>query len=141
MCEQYFGKLLGGTMTDIAHEHFPSMFERSANSRSKWFLQDGCPIQYSVVTKRVSKKTGTFVFCIPPHSPDLNLIESIGMGNMGIRKDTIKRNITAETFTSFSQRMKIFIQTISKRTINCVIGTMEKQIKMVLHAKGNRIKY
>ena len=75
------------------------------------------------------------------HSPDLNLIESIVMGNMGIRKDTIKRNITAETFTSFSQRMKILIQTISKRTINCVIGTMEKQIRMVLHAKGNQIKY
>ena len=35
LCEQYFGRLSGGTMADIAHEHFPSMFERSANPRSK----------------------------------------------------------------------------------------------------------
>ena len=42
--EQYFGRLSGATMADIALEHFPSMFERSANPRAKWFLQDGCPI-------------------------------------------------------------------------------------------------
>ena len=105
------------------------------------FSKMGVPFNIQLSQRESPKKTGTFVFCIPPHSPDLNLIESIGMGNMGIQKDTIKRNITAETFTSFSQRMKIFIQAISKRTINCVIGTMEKQIKMVLHAKGNQIKY
>ena len=35
LCKQYFGRLLGGTMADIAREHFPSMFERSANPRVK----------------------------------------------------------------------------------------------------------
>ena len=43
LSEQYFGRLSGGTMTDIAREHFPSMFERSANPRAKWFLQIQLP--------------------------------------------------------------------------------------------------
>ena len=60
---------------------------------------------------------------------------------MEIQKDTIKRNITGETFTSFSQRVKSLIQRIPKRTISCVIDSMDKRIKMVLRAKGNRIKY
>lgn len=54
--------------------------------------------------------------------------------NREIRKDTIKRDITERTFTSFSQRVKILIQIIPKRTINCVIDSKDKWIKMVLRA-------
>ena len=142
LCKQYFGRLSGNTMADIAREHFPSMFERSANPREKQFLQDGCPIQNSVAAKRVYDEIGALVFCIPPRSPDLNPIENVfHLVNMEIRKDTIKRNITEETFPSFSQRVKRLIQRIPKRTINHVIDSMDKRIKMVLRAKGNRIKY
>ena len=142
LCEQYFGRLSGGTMVDIAREHFPSMFERSANPRAKRFLQDGCLIPNSAAAKRVYNEIGAFVFCIPPRSPNLNPIENVfHLVNMEIRKNTIKRNITEQTFTSFSQRVKSLIQRIPKRTINCVIDSMNKWIKMVLRAKGNRIKY
>ena len=142
LCEQYFGRLSCGTTADIAREHFPSMFERSANSRAKRFLQDGFPIQNSVAAKRVYDEIGAFVFCIPPRSPNLNPIENVfHLINMEIRKDTIKRNITEKTFTSFSQRERSLIQGIPKRTINRVIDSMEKRIKMVLSANGNRSKY
>ena len=92
-------------VADIARENFPSMFERSANPRAKRFLQDGFPIQNSVAAKRVYDEIGAFVFCLPPHSPDLNPTENVfHLVNMETRKDTIKRIITEKTFTSFSQR-------------------------------------
>ena len=37
-CEQYFGKILSGTMADIVREHFSFMFKRSANVRAKQLL-------------------------------------------------------------------------------------------------------
>ena len=96
----------------------------------------------SVAAKRVHNEIGAFVFCIPHRSSDLNPIENVfHLINVEIQKDTIKRNITGGTFTSFSQRVKSLIQRIPKRTINCVIDIMDKRIKMVLRAKGNRIKY
>ena len=53
MCEQYVGRLSGGTMADVAREHFPSMFESSPNQTAKRFLQDRCPTKNSVTAKRV----------------------------------------------------------------------------------------
>ena len=85
---------------------------------------------------------GAFIFCILPRSPNLNPIENaFDLVNMEIQKGTIKGNITEETFTLFSQRVKNLIQRIPKRTINRAIDSMGKRIKMVLRAKGNRIKY
>ena len=112
--EQYFTRLSGGTMVYTTREHFPSMFERSANKGAKPFFQDGCPIQNSVATKRVYDEIEAFVFCISLRSPNLNWIENVfHLVNKEIQKDTIKRNVTEETFTSFSQRVKRLIQKIS----------------------------
>ena len=139
--EQYFGRLSGATMTNIAREHFPSMFERSANPRAKWTLQDGCPIENSFAARTEYDEIVAFVFCIPPHRPDLNLIEYIfHLVNMEIRKDTTKRNITEETLISSSQRVNSLVQKIPKRTINHVIDIMDNGIKTALRARDNRIK-
>ena len=115
--EQYFTKLSGGTMVYTTREHSPSMFERSANTGAKPFFQDGCPIQNSVATERVYDEVESFVLCITLRSPNVNRIENaFHLVNKEIQKDTIKRNITEETFTSFSQRVKRLIQRIPKRT-------------------------
>ena len=104
-------------MVYTTREHSPSMFERSANTGAKPFFQDACPIQNSVATERVYDEVESFVLCITLRSPNVNRIENaFHLVNKEIQKDTIKRNITEETFTSFSQRVKRLIQRIPKRT-------------------------
>ena len=133
--EQCFSRLSCGTMADIECEHFPSMFERSANTRQKCFLQDGCFIQNLVSANIIYDETGAFLFYIPPRILDLSPVKFFFFFlYTKIRKDTIKRDITERIFTSFSQRVKILIQIITKRTINCAIDSKDKWIKMVLRA-------
>ena len=131
-----FWKIIRGHNGRYSTWAFPFHVRKECQPKSKAVSPN------SIAAKRVHNEIGAFVFCIPPCSSDLNPIENVfHLINMEIQKDTIKRNITGETFTSFSQRVKSLIQRIPKRTISCVIDSMDKRIKMVLRAKGNRIKY
>ena len=142
MCEQYFGRINGEKMAEIANQHFPTMFERSASPRAKRFLQDGCPAQNSVATLRAYETMGATVFRILPRSPDLNPIENVfHLVNMEICRDTIENNITEESFADFSQRVKRIMLSIPVRRINNTIDSMDRRIPMVIRLNGNRTKY
>ena len=120
---------------------FPFHVRKECQPKSKVDSPRWVSIENSLAARTEYDEIGAFVFCIPPHRPDLNLIEYIfRLVNMEIRKDTTKRNITEETLISFSQRVNSLVQKIPKRTINHVIDIMDNGIKTALRARGNRIK-
>ena len=47
LCEQYHGRINGEMFADFILKHFNETFEKSANPRGKFFLQDGDPSQNS----------------------------------------------------------------------------------------------
>ena len=78
----------------------------------------------------VLENLGATVVSIPALSPDLNPIENFfDLIGKAIKEDTIKKNITNETFHEFSERVRKSIQ------------SMDKRVGMTIAAKGNRIKY
>ena len=69
-CDQYFERLTGKAFAEYVRLHFSHVFEKSANSSAKRFLQDGDPCQNSAVARRAFKQVGAVKFSIPPRSPD-----------------------------------------------------------------------
>ena len=142
LCEQYFGPITGTKFADIVDSSFDSAFENSINPVLKRFLMDGCPRQNSKTALRAVARIGGLVFKIPPRSPDLNPIENFF--NLVVQKlnnEAIEKDITDETFQSFSERVKRCMLSFPVKVIDKIISTMEKRINMVLKAKGQRIKY
>ena len=54
----------------------PEAFDKSIDSFGRKVLIDGCPRQNSKKALKALEDVGALVFKIPPHSPDLNLIEN-----------------------------------------------------------------
>ena len=52
-----------------------------------------------------------------------------------------EKNLTQETFKQFSEQIRKIIVNYPTIIIDKLIESMEKQIRMVIKAKGNGIKY
>ena len=68
---------------------------------------NGCPRQNSRIAFRAVARIGGLVFKIPPRNLDLNPIENFF--NLVVQKlnnEAIEKDITDETFQSFSERVK-----------------------------------
>ena len=76
-CEQYYGNITGELFSDFVREHFPVMFEKSANPKGKLFLQDGDPRQNSKKAKIALDAVDCRQFSIPARSPDANKAQKI----------------------------------------------------------------
>ena len=140
--EHYFGQITGTIFDDIVDWSFGSAFENSINPVFQRFLMDGCPRQNSRIALRAIARIGKLVFKIPPRNLDLNPIENVF--NLVVQKlnnEAIEKDITDETFQSFSERVKRCMLSFPVKVIDKIISTMEKRINMVLKAKGQRIKY
>lgn len=141
LCEQY-KQISGPKYAKMCDECLPQAFDLSINPRDRRFVQDGDPSQNSAVAKEVLENMGAKVVTIPARSPDLNPIENFfHLIGKAIVEDTKRKNITKETFDEFSSRVKDIIVNFDKKTINSLIGSMDKRIKAVIKAKGERTKY
>ena len=68
---------------------------------------DGYPKQNSRTVLRAVARISGLVFEIPPESPDLNPIENFfNLVVQRLNNEAIEKNITDETFQSFSERAK-----------------------------------
>ena len=67
---------------------------------------------------------------IPAHSPNLNPIENVFhlVSESSLARQTVQENITRETLAQFSARLKKNMEKFSVKTINYIIGTMNKHM-------------
>lgn len=141
-CDQFFERLTGEKFAVYVCDHFPQIFSKSANPKAKRFLQDGDPVQNSAAAKRAFKETGAFMFSIPARSPDLNPIENLfHLVSRQLEKDALDMEITRENFEQFSARVKRTVENFPASTIDNIIMTMDKRVRMIMNKRGERLKY
>ena len=58
-----------------------------------------------------------------------------------LNNEAIEKDITDETFQSFSERAEKCILSFPFEVIDKIISAMDKRINIVLKAEGQRIKY
>ena len=142
LCEQYFGSMTGAKMAEIIQGSFPEAFIKSADPIGKRVLMDGCPRQNAKISLDAMYAVGGKLFKIPARSPDVNPIENLfHLISRTLKQQAIENNITRETFTEFSARVKSIMENFSISTINNLIGSMDKRVHMILKSNGNRIRY
>ena len=142
MCRQYFGAITGGMFAKIVRDEFETAFMKSSNPNDKLFLMDGCPRQNSKLAKQAIERAGATIFSIPPRSPDLNPIENFfHLVSNALSAEVINRRIEKETFEEYSLRVKNCIMNFPVSEVDKIIETMEKRVKLVIQAKGQRTKY
>ena len=108
----------------------------------KRLLMDGCLRQNSRTALRALAHIGCMVFKIPTKNLDQNPIQNFF--NLVVEKlnnEAIEKDITDETFQSFSERGKRCMLRFPVEVIDKIISTMDERINTVLKGKGQRIKY
>ena len=79
---------------------------------------------------------------IPTRSSDLNPIENIfNQVSMILQNQVVEQNITKETLSEFSARVKDTLIKFDSEKINKMIDSMPKRLNDVLKAKGQQINY
>lgn len=142
MRQEYEATLNGKTFSEFVRQYLPPCFQDSANPDGKLFLQDGDPSQNSKLAMDALAEIGAKKFSIPPRSPDLNPIENVfHLAKRQLKKDAIAKQITHECYRDFVTRVKETLQAMDVGVIDKTIRSMNKRIKMVVEAKGQRIKY
>ncbi len=141
-CVPYTGNIDGEFCYNFIREHFPEMFQASANPKGKLFLQDGDPNQNSKRAREGMDTIGCRLFKIPARSPDLNPIENVfHLVGKKLQKDALDNSITKETYQEFCSRIKKTMKEFPTDVIDRTIESMPRRIEMVIKSKGNRIKY
>ena len=141
LCEQY-DEISGEKFAKMMDSCLPQAFQLSINPYDRLFVQDGDPSQNSAVAKEIIENIGAQVVEIPARSPDLNPIENFfGLLEKALRDDAKKKNIRKETFQEFSARIRNIVVNYDNTVISNLIGSMDRRIKAVIKAKGQRTKY
>ena len=82
------------------------------------------------------------MFKIPPRSHDLNPIENLfNLVLQKLNNEAIEKEIAEGSFRSFYERVKRCILNFPVEVVDKSISAMERRIKIVLKAKGQRIKH
>ena len=141
-CEQYTGRINGEKFAEYVRGGFDEIFELSSNPRARRFLQDGDPSQNSKKAKRAMDRMSAKMVGIPARSPDLNPIENVfHLVKKKLESDAIERQITSESFEQFCNRVKHTLLNFPTKTVDNIIDSMPKRLKMVIKRKGQRIRY
>ena len=141
-CIQYNSPINGEFCYEFIREHFPGMFQVSANPRGKLFLQDGDPNQNNRRAIEGVDSIGCRVPKIHAQSPDLNPFENIfHLLGKKLQKDVLEKKIVKVTFGEFCNRIKQTMMDFPSGVIDQTIKSMPKRIDMVIKNKGNRTKY
>eukprot|EP00794_Sanderia_malayensis_P001901 gene1901-2159_t len=135
-CIQYNKQIDGEFCYEFIREHFPGMFENSANAKGKLFLQDGDPNQNSKRAHEGIESIGCRVLKIPARSPDLNPIENVfHLVGTKLQKDSLEKNIVKETYEQFCNRIKKTMMEFPSEVIDRTIASMPKRMNMVLKSR------
>ena len=141
-CHQYSGHINGEKFSEMVRLYFPDLFQGSANSVRKIFLQDGDPSQNSKRARDTWEALGYSMFSIPPRSPDLNPIENtFHLIGKKLKKDAIEMNLEQETYEQFVRRVKKTVLNFDQGIIDKTIASMPRRIAAVIKSKGQRTKY
>ena len=82
------------------------------------------------------------LYKIPARSPDSNPIENLfHLVGSQLRKDTIKKNISKETFEQFCWRIKKGLLNFSPAIIPKTIESMSKRVDAIIASKREGINY
>ena len=143
LSKQYKGSITGQKFTNIVNSwEYEEALRNSSNSVQRRMLMDGCPRQNAKCALEALEDLGVLVFKIPARSPDLNPIENMfHLVGRRLSEEAIQRNITQETFKEFSARVKTTLENFPIKTINRIIDSMPRRVKMVIKRKGQRIRY
>ena len=140
-CSEY-DKCDGDYFANFICREFPKMFRRSAKSHSKLFVQDNCPIQNCAKARRALASVKAKLFAIPPRSCDINPIENVfNLVKRELQRQAIKNNITYETYEQFTERVKCTLYAMSSDTIDNIISSMNKHLRLIIGNNGKRTKY
>ena len=141
-CSQYTGNVNSEFCASFIQEHFPDMFENSANVKGKLFLQDGDPSQNSKLARDAMDLVGCKLFKIPPRSPDLNPIENIfHLIGKKLKTDALTNDLQHESYSEFCKRVQKISLDFPIGVIDKTIDSMSKRIDIVIKNKGLRTKY
>lgn len=139
-CQQY-EKMSGDYFATFIRKHFNSMFEASGKSE-RLFLQDGDPSQNSKKALNAMEEVGANLLKIPPRSPDVNPIENFfHLLDTQLKQDALDKGITKESFEKFALRVKKTALNFPSLTIDNIIESMHKRMKMIVMGNGQRLKY
>ena len=107
---QYQGNINGEKYAQIVREKFQDLFEKSANPKGRYFIQDNVLSKNSLFPNQTFEQGKALLFIITSRSQDLNPIENIfQLASKQIRLDAKKQGIKKEKLsTIFSQRQKGF---------------------------------
>ena len=137
LCEQYWGSMTGEKFPQTVQSGLPLTLDKSINPVERRILMDGCPHQNSKVPKKAMQNINAIVMAIPARSPVLNPIENIFVQvSMTLQNQAGEQNITKETSSEFSARVKDTLIKFDRGKINKLIDSIPKRLNDVLKAKG-----
>mgnify|MGYP000341487742 FL=1 len=108
----------------------------------KIIAQYNCPIQNCAKARRALASVKAKLFAIPPRSCDINPIENVfNLVKRELQRQAIKNNITYETYEQFAERVKCTLYAMSSDTIDNIISSMNKRLRLIIGNNGKRTKY
>ena len=103
---------------------------------------DNCPRQVSRAAMKAYARAKAKVFRIPARSPDINPIENFfHQMTCKLEQDAFEKHITRETKEEFAERIKKTMAEFPVNRINKLIESMPRRVRLVIKAKGRRIRY
>ena len=143
MCHRHEWRINGTNFSNLIRQEFPKAFEKSnAPKDRRTFLMDGCPKQNAAICRDTWQSKNYELLKIPVRSPDLNIIENLfHLIRIRLREDAKQQNITKETYDEFVARVEKTFADFPVATINNLIDSMPKRLKMVIEKQGLRTKY
>ena len=142
MCHRHEWRINGANFSNMIKEEFPKAFRKCDFPESRTFLMDGCPKQNAAVCKNTWERKKYKLVKIPVRSPDLNIIENLfHLIRKRLRDDAKNQNITQESYDEFVARIEKTFAEFPVGTINNLINSIPKRLRMVIKKKGIRTKY
>lgn len=144
MCHHHTWTINGKNFSNMIKEEFPKVFDKCGVPRRgrKTFLMDGCPKQNAALCRDTWESKGYELVKIPVRSPDLNIIENLfHLIRKKLRDDAKEKNIMQEDWNQFIKRVEETFTNFPAKTIDNMINSMPKRLKMVIEKRGLRTKY
>ena len=101
-----------------------------------------CPIQNCAKARRAFASVKAKLFAIRPRSCDINPIDNVfNLVKRELQRQAIKNYITYEAYEQFTERVKCSLYAMSSDTIDNIISSMNKRLRLIIGNNGKRTKY
>ena len=140
-CEQY-EHMTGRYFASFIDEHFERLFQLAGKGESRLWMQDGDPCQNSALAKDAMRRANSTLIKLPPRSADLHVIENVfSIVNRILRKQAKERNLRRESFLEFKDRVINAFFSLPILTVNKLIDSIPKRMRVVIEKRGERLNY